>query len=423
MAAPGGFYSLNLPAPPRNTRRNFPSSSTGLLAHQNSSTHPRFPSSTVIKSAHSTGSSTLSSKNPKPSAFVPEPTTNPNPSKPLVKILKSTLVVGATAALLLGGGGISNSGGGGGGGGGWGGGQGGNFWSRFWSRVFPPPATAKDDDPSSKEWDSHGLPVNIVAQLNKLSGFKKYKLSDIVFFDRRRGSTTEGTEDSFFEMVTIRPGGIYTKAQLQKELETLAGCGMFEKVDLDAKTNADGTIGVKISFLESTWPSADKFRCINVGLMAQSKPIEMDPDMTEKEKIDFYRSQEKDYRRRMDRARPCLLPLSAQREIVLMLRERGAVSARLLQKIRDSVQQWYHDNGYACAQVVNFGNLNTKEVVCEVVEGDITQLVIQFQDKLGNVCEGNTQLAVVRRELPRKVSNALFYFIHLLHGLVFIWSL
>ncbi|XWS71662.1 hypothetical protein CRYUN_Cryun03dG0157600 [Craigia yunnanensis] len=54
-------------------------------------------------------------------------------------------------------------------------------------------------------------------------------------------------------------------------------------------------------------------------------------------------------------------------------------------------------------KVVNFGNLNTKEVVSEVVEGDITQLVIQFQDKLGNVVERNTQLPVVRRELPRQL--------------------
>lgn len=86
-----------------------------------------------------------------------------------------------------------------------------------------------------------------------------------------------------------------------------------------------------------------------------------------------------------------------------MLRERGKVSARLLQRIRDRVQKWYQDEGYACAQVVNFGNLNTKEVVCEVVEGDITQLDIQFLDKLGNLCEGNTHLAVIRRELPRQV--------------------
>ncbi|PPD67401.1 hypothetical protein GOBAR_DD35716 [Gossypium barbadense] len=137
--------------------------------------------------------------------------------------------------------------------------------------------------------------------------------------------------------------------------------------------------------------------------MAQSKPIEMDPDMTDKEKLEYYKNQEKDYKRRIERARPCLLPMQVHREVLQMLREQGKVSARLLQKIRDRVQKWYHDEGYACAQVVNFGNLNTKEVVCEVVEGDITQLVIQFQDKLGNVVEGNTQLPVVRRELPRQL--------------------
>ncbi|KAJ0102111.1 hypothetical protein Patl1_05793 [Pistacia atlantica] len=188
-----------------------------------------------------------------------------------------------------------------------------------------------------------------------------------------------------------------------KELEFLATCGMFEKVDAESKTKPDGTLALTVSFLESTWPSADRIRCINVGLMAQSKPIEMDLDMTNKEKMEYYRSQEKDYRRRIDKARPCLLPLSVHREILQMLKDHGKVSARFLQKIRDRVQKWYHDEGYACAQVVNFGYLNTREVVCEVVERDITQLVVQFQDKLGNVVEGNTQLPVVKRELPKQV--------------------
>ncbi|KAL3530787.1 hypothetical protein ACH5RR_010109 [Cinchona calisaya] len=198
----------------------------------------------------------------------------------------------------------------------------------------------------------------------------------------------KGTEDSFFEMVNIRPGGVYTKAQLQKELQTLAGCGMFEKVYLDGKTNPDGTIGITVSFLVSTWQCADRFRCINAGLMPQSKPIEMDPDMTEKERIEYYRSREEDYRRRLNKRGHVYCQCRCREKFYRCLREKGTVSARLLQKIRDSVQQWSHENGYACAQVVNFGNLPTKEVVCEVVEGDITQLVIQFQDKLGNVCEG-----------------------------------
>lgn len=210
-------------------------------------------------------------------------------------------------------------------------------------------------------------------------------------------------DDSFSEMVSLRPGGVYTKAQLQKELESLATCGMFEKVDLQGKTNADGTLSLTVAFSESTWESADRFRCINVGLMPQTKPVEMDPDMTDKERMEYYLSQERDYERRIDRARPCLLPGSVHQEIMQMLRRQGTVSARLLQRIRDRVQKWYHDEGYACAQVVNFGNLNTSEVVCEVVEGDITQLSIQYQDKLGNIVEGNTQVPVIQRELPRQL--------------------
>ncbi|KAL2509230.1 Protein TOC75-3 [Forsythia ovata] len=136
----------------------------------------------------------------------------------------------------------------------------------FWSRIFSSAAIAKDDEPQ-QEWDNHGLLDNIfVVHLNKLSGFKKYKVSDILFLGRRRGSSV-GTEDSSFEMVSLRPSGIYIKAQLQKELETLATCGMFEKVNLKTKTNPDGTINITIPFQESTWQSTNRFMCINAGLM------------------------------------------------------------------------------------------------------------------------------------------------------------
>ncbi|KAL6519605.1 putative translocon at the outer envelope membrane of chloroplasts 75-III [Orobanche minor] len=343
----------------------------------------------------------FSSQNPKSSKSPPFLLNSVISPKSVALSAASCIFYHIAKPILSGSNSIFNSGGGGvgggsGGGGGHGGGEGGGFW-----RFFSPAAVAKDDDPQ-QEWDSHGLPANTVVQLNKLSGLKKYKISEIRFFDRRRRSFF-GTDDPFFEMVSLRPGGAYTKAQLQKELETLATCGMFENVDLDTKTNPDGTISVTIPFTESTWHAANSFRCINVGLLQQPKPIEMDPDMTERERMEYFRSQESDYKRRIDRSRPCLLPMYVQEEILEMLEDNGCVSARMLQKIRDRVQQWYHDNGYACAQVVNFGNLNTEEVVCEVVEGDITQLLVQFHDKLGNVCEGNTEFPVIRRELPTQL--------------------
>jgi len=326
------------------------------------------------------------------------------------KAFSTTVAVSSAAAIAVhcnkpiiinnGHGGVGGGGGNFGGGGGWwfgGGGNGGGFWSRFFT-----PAAAIADETKSEEFDSHGMPVNITVQLNKLSGFKKYKISEIMFFDKRR-KTKVSSDDSFSEMITIVPGGVYTRAQLQKELDSLASSGMFEKVDLEGKTNADGTVGITVSYSESTWEAAEKFRCINVGMMPQTKPIEFDSDMTEKERMKQYLSQEREYKRRMEKARPCILPREVNLEIMDMMRKERSLSARLLQKIRDRVQNWYHDQGYACAQVVNFGNLNTKEVVCEVVEGDISQLQVKFIDKLGNVVEGNTQTPVIHRELPKEV--------------------
>ncbi|WJX51877.1 Putative translocon at the outer envelope membrane of chloroplasts 75-III [Trifolium repens] len=334
-----------------------------------------------------------------------------NSNSSIFKTLSVTLAVSAAASGLYltdslpnfsGGGGPSSGGNGGGGGGG---GDGGGWFNgdngSFWSRILSP-SRAIADEPKSKDWDSHELPANITVATSKLSGFKKYKVSDIYFLDRNTRRRI-GAEDSFFDMVSLKPGGIYTKAQLQKELESLASCGMFEKVDMDAKTKPDGTLALSISFAESMWERADKFRCINVGLMAQTKPIEMDADMTDKEKLEVFRRQEREYKRRIDKSRPCLLAPQVYDEIMEMLNQQGRVTARLLQRIRDRVQKWYHDEGYACAQVVNFGNLNTREVVCEVVEGDITQMNVQFLDKLGNVVEGNTEYAVVSRELPRQL--------------------
>lgn len=350
----------------------------------------------------------LSARRKKPSP--PKCDSHPNPShQKLFKTLSTTLALSSAASIVLRGTPIitpflnGGGGSGGGNGGGWwfGGGGGGDGNGGFWSRILSP-AAAIADESQSEEWDSHGLPANIAVQLNKLSGFKRYKVSEILFFDRNRKAMV-GTDDSFSEMVSLHPGGVYTKAQLQKELESLATSGMFEKVDLEGKTKADGTMAITVSFSESTWEQADNFRCINVGLLPQTKPVEMDPDMTDKERMEYFLSQERDYKRRMEKARPCLLPVAVHKEIMDMLKRQRTVSARLLQKIRDRVQKWYHDEGYACAQVVNFGNLNTREVVCEVVEGDITQLAVQFQDKLGNVVEGNTQIPVIQRELPRQV--------------------
>ncbi|CAH8306321.1 unnamed protein product [Eruca vesicaria subsp. sativa] len=351
------------------TRRKYPApSSSQELRYNAPPASPRFPS---LKYCYTS----------------PNRNTEPSSKDHLLKALGKSLVFGSISSIFSGGGG----GGGGHGDGG--------VWRDLFSLATP---VAAADEKHSPDWDSHGLPANIAVQLNKLSRFKKYKISDVLFFDRR-SKTTASAEDSFSEMVPIHPGEAYTKAQLQKELKALASSGMFEKVDLLGNTKPDGTLGLTISFVESMWKSAERFRCINVGLLTQPKPIATDADMTDREMIEHLRSQEKEYKRMIGKARPCILPGQVQREVMLMLKDQGKLSARLLRRLGDRVEKWYHDNGYGFARVVNFGNLNSKELVCEVVEGDITRVVIQFRDKLGNVVEGNTQLPVIHREIPKQL--------------------
>lgn len=52
---------------------------------------------------------------------------------------------------------------------------------------------------------------------------------------------------------------------------------------------------------------------------------------------------------------------------------------------------------------MNFGNLGTPEVVCEVTEGDITGVEVQYLDGMGQLVEGNTDERIVMRELPIEV--------------------
>ncbi|MCO5603197.1 hypothetical protein L7F22_057344 [Adiantum nelumboides] len=290
----------------------------------------------------------------------------------------------------------------------WGGGGGngdGSSWSN-WAEHFV--ALANTEDPDSG-FDSHGMKVGSRVNVSKLSSGKRYKISGVELIDNSTGKPV-GPDDPFHELITVKPGGVFLKPQLQTELENLSGCGMFERVDMDALTQSDGTIKLQVTFSESEWQPTQGIRCVNVGLMPQTKPPDVDfTKMSDKERESFMRSQEEEYKGRLKKARPCILAKNVEREISAWLRSERRVTARILQRIRDQVQKWYHDNGFACAQVVNFGNLNTKEIVCEVVEGDITKVVVQFQDKMGLSCEGNTDMQIVERELPEQLEEGYLF--------------
>ncbi|KAG8390703.1 hypothetical protein BUALT_Bualt01G0111100 [Buddleja alternifolia] len=66
---------------------------------------------------------------------------------------------------------------------------------------------------------NHDLGVGALL-LNKLSTFKKYEVSEILFIDSHWGFNF-GKEDPLLELVFLEMGGIYTKAQLQHQLDVL----------------------------------------------------------------------------------------------------------------------------------------------------------------------------------------------------------
>ncbi|WVZ66444.1 hypothetical protein U9M48_015657 [Paspalum notatum var. saurae] len=271
-------------------------------------------------------------------------------------------------------------------------------------------ARADEGKPQAGDWDAHGLPITRTPlPLSRLNGWKRYKVSEINFLDRRARNGAAEKNSLFDDMVTLQPGGVYTLSQLLEELQVMSSSGMFEQVSLQGKPNPDGTLALTVSYAESVWTgSADGFKCVNVGLMAPPDEGHGE-DMTARERMAYDRRQEREYQHRVRRAKPCIVPESVCKEVTEMVKKQGKLTAGLLQRIRDHVEKWYHDEGFVCARVQNFGNLHSHEVVCEVVEGDITKVEYQFLDKLGNVVEGNTHMAVIDRELPQQLRPSHIY--------------
>ncbi|KAJ7009282.1 hypothetical protein NC653_000059 [Populus alba x Populus x berolinensis] len=166
----------------------------------------------------------------------------------------ASLVIDSGGGDWFGGG--SCLGGGGGGGPGGGGGRPARTEvqeEKFWKNLF---SVAFERMPMSQLITKIGTRMDyrhtFVVQLNKLSGFKTIQTYQKFYFSSGEDGPLIGIEDSFFEMVSLRPGGVYTKAQFKKELECIATCGMFEKLDMEGKGRQTGmeTIGITISFTE-----------------------------------------------------------------------------------------------------------------------------------------------------------------------------
>ncbi|KAK3119879.1 hypothetical protein QOZ80_9AG0677020 [Eleusine coracana subsp. coracana] len=252
----------------------------------------------------------------------------------------------------------------------------------------------KNNNRVEDPWNAHGLVAGKPVPLSKLDARKRYKVSEVGFHDRRRtgaDANVENDNDDLFRNASsrLRAGGVYTRSQLLGELQAMANTGSFEEIDVNTSPKPDGTLGITVSYSERVLGDADRFRCVNVGDGRRALRY-VDDNCVAEEK-------------------PCILPEGVREELQAMVRGQGKVTPRLLRRINDRVQKWYHDEGFACAQVVNFRKPESGEVACEVVEGDITTVEYRFLDKLGNIVDGNTNVAVIDRELPPQLLPGQIY--------------
>ncbi|KAL6868334.1 hypothetical protein ACP4OV_015179 [Aristida adscensionis] len=246
-------------------------------------------------------------------------------------------------------------------------------------RARPGEGRKKKPPPPAQDWDAHGLaasgtPVPVAG----LDGGKRYKVSELGFLDRRRRAAAAETRPPVAAAAAaLRPGGVYTRAQLLERLQAMADGGRLARIDLHATPRHDGTLGVTVSFAdEHAMPAVDGFRCVTAVGGGGS--------------------------------RPCILPEPVREEVVAMTRRKkqGRLTAGLRRAIGDVVEGWYHGEGFACARVVGCGRLaGSGEVVCEVAEGEITGVEYQFEDKLGNVVQGSTRIPLIERLRPGQIYN------------------
>nr|CAD1819367.1 unnamed protein product [Ananas comosus var. bracteatus] len=225
-------------------------------------------------------------------------------------------------------------------------------------RLLPQPRLASSPPPPPEA--EAEAEEEEVEKLNKLSGLKRYKISEILFFDgaaapSSRAPRTPSSRWSPSARTVFHEGAAPEGARNPGLLRNVREGRPRRQDEAGRDPRPDRLLHGEHVAVGRRLPVHQR------GLMQQTKQMDLDPDMTDREKLEYFRSQERDYRRRIERSRPCLLPVPVQREVMQMLRSRG--------------RSW---------------------------KGYHTQLVIQFQDKLGNVVEGNTQLPVIRGSFPSR---------------------
>lgn len=176
-------------------------------------------------------------------------------------------------------------------------------------------------------------------------------------------------QDEVFRVITTEPGRTTTRTQLQEDINAIFATGFFSNVQAIPE---DTPLGVRITFVVEPNPV---LRQVNIQANASADV----PSVLEARVIEDI--------------------FSPQYGSILNFQE--------LQEGIEELNQWYQDNGYVLAQVIDAPQIGADGIVTLVVaEGVIEDIQVRFlneegeaTDEEGQPIEGKTREFIITREL------------------------
>ncbi|CAI7876605.1 unnamed protein product [Closterium sp. NIES-53] len=242
--------------------------------------------------------------------------------------------------------------------------------------------------------------------LARLSTSRTYRCLELTVQDES-GHPLPPSAD-VYDAFAVQPGDVFVRRDVEDAVQHLLSLGWFSHAEVSCRPQRSGWTYLQLTVKDMHYPPATIAKCVNVGVPAQEgvgggeaggRPAAA-----------------------AAAAKKCLLPESEERELSRWLSRQGpSLSQPLLQQLAARIEEWYAKKGYVLARVRSFvppgkggagvegGKGGGGEVVCHVVEGDVTRVQVRFVDTAGNTVKGRTSLALLHHVLPTELRPGVVY--------------
>ncbi|CAI5470952.1 unnamed protein product [Closterium sp. Yama58-4] len=241
--------------------------------------------------------------------------------------------------------------------------------------------------------------------LARLSTSRTYRCLELTVQDES-GHPLPPSAD-VYDAFAVQPGDVFVRRDVEDAVQHLLSLGWFSHAEVSCRPQRSGWTYLQLTVKDMHYPPATIAKCVNVGVSAQ-------------EGAGGGEAGGRPAGAAAAGARKCLLPESEERELSRWLSRQGpSLSQPLLQQLAARIEEWYASKGYVLARVRSFvppgkggaegGKGGGGEVVCHVVEGDVTRVQVRFVDAAGNTVKGRTSLALLHHVLPTELRPGVVY--------------